>query len=213
MANLFRMTVILIILLAAPISTLAQADTVKYVPKYDDPVLEEMKDAADSLRELQDSITESIRDVQDSLKEIEEDAEKKLRFDFSGVAKPASPEVFDAEFHFPPVAQYRTGTCWCFSATSFLESEVFRLAGQKIKLSEMHTVYYEYVEKARYFIQRRGDYRLGQGSETNAVLRMIKLYSRNRISGRRNTRSNTSRPSSTGTWASRRRRSNMMVER
>jgi len=37
--------------------------------------------------------------------------------------------------------------CWCFSTTSFLESEIYRLTQRKIKLSELHTVYWEYVEK------------------------------------------------------------------
>ncbi len=176
MAQFFRSRVILMLLLAAAVSLSAQTDTVKYVPKYDDPILEEMKEVSDSLQDIRDSITDAIREVQDSLKEIEDDAKQKLRFDFSGISRPASPEVFEAEFHFPPVAQYLTGTCWSFSATSFLESEVYRITGQKIKISEMHTVYYEYLEKARHFVRRRGDFRLGQGSESNAVLRMIKLY-------------------------------------
>lgn len=159
-----------------PAAAWAQTDKVEYVPRYKDPVLEEMNEKTDSLQDIQDSITESIRDVQDSLAKLEDDERKQLRFSFAVVTKPASPDVFDSPFHFPPVAQYRTGTCWSFSGTSLLESEVYRLTGQKVKLSEMHTVYYEYVEKARYFVQRRGDFHPGQGSETNAVLRMIDLY-------------------------------------
>ncbi len=40
----------------------------------------------------------------------------------------------------------------------------------------MHTVYYEYVEKARSYIRERGDSWIGQGSETNAVIRVAKEY-------------------------------------
>jgi bleomycin hydrolase len=40
----------------------------------------------------------------------------------------------------------------------------------------MYTVYWEYVERAKYFVAQRGDMHLGEGSETNAVARMMDLY-------------------------------------
>jgi bleomycin hydrolase len=169
-------TVILGAALLSGSAAWAQTDKVEYVPRYKDPVIEQMKDQADSLDRIRDSITRGIRETQDSLAKKADDERKQMRFSFEDVVKPASPDVFETPFHFPPVAQYLTGTCWCFSGTSFLESEVYRRTGQKIKLSEMYTVYYEYVEKARYFVQRRGDFHLGQGSETNAVTRIIGLY-------------------------------------
>ena len=36
--------------------------------------------------------------------------------------------------------QYRSGTCWCFSALSFIESEVLRTKGDTLDLSEMFVV-------------------------------------------------------------------------
>ncbi|MDZ7262365.1 MAG: peptidase C1 [candidate division KSB1 bacterium] len=147
---------------------------VKYVKKYYDPVLEEMREKAKKEKEERDKITAEIRQRQKERKEKERQEAIELRFDFTGVQKPASPEVFKSAFHFPPVAQYRTGTCWSFSTTSFLESEAYRLTGQKIKLSEMHTVYYEYLAKVRRYIQERGDSELGEGSEANAVTRIWK---------------------------------------
>ncbi len=153
-----------------------QTDKVEYVPRYKDPVLEEIKDRADSLQAIRDSITDDIRAMQDSLAEKKDDEQTQLRFTFTDVAKPASPDDFETPFYFPPVRQYLTGTCWCFAGTSFLESEVCRLTGQEIKLSEMYSVYYEYVEKARYFVQRRGDYDMGEGSETGEVHRIIALH-------------------------------------
>ncbi|RKY88868.1 peptidase C1 [candidate division KSB1 bacterium] len=135
-----------------------------------------MSEKAKKEKAQRDSITAAIRLRQKKRKEEERKAAKILRFDFVGVKKPASPEVFKSAFHFPPVPQYRTGTCWCFSTTSFLESEVARLTGQKIKLSEMHTVYYEYLEKVRRYVQERGDSEVGQGSEANAVTRIWKKY-------------------------------------
>jgi len=99
-----------------------------------------------------------------------------LSLDFSQIDKPTSLEEFTQYFHFPPIRQYRTGTCWCFSTTSFLESELKRLGRGEIKLSEMYTVYWEYVEKARRFIREKGKSYLGQGSEHNAVIARMKQY-------------------------------------
>jgi bleomycin hydrolase len=99
-----------------------------------------------------------------------------LSADFTGVSKPASLDEFTTYFHNPPIRQYWTGSCWCFATTSFLESELKRLGKGEIKLSEMFTVYWEYVEKARYFIKNKGDMHLGQGSEQNAVIERMKEY-------------------------------------
>ncbi len=99
-----------------------------------------------------------------------------LTMDFSGVEKPSSVESFNPLFHFPPIRQDTTGTCWCFGGTSFLESELYRLYGKKIKLSEIFTVYWECVEKARRFVRERGDSEFGQGSEEDAVFLRMKAY-------------------------------------
>jgi bleomycin hydrolase len=75
-----------------------------------------------------------------------------------------------------PVSQGNTGTCWCFSTTSFYESEIKRLYNKEVRLSEMFTVYCEYIEKARRFIRERGVSEFGEGSEGNAVKRIFKQY-------------------------------------
>lgn len=100
----------------------------------------------------------------------------RLTLDFTSLEKPSSPDEFIQHFHLPPLRQYRTGTCWCFATTSLLESELKRLGKGEIKLSEMFTVYWEYVEKARRYIQEKGDSALGQGSEHNAVIDRMKQY-------------------------------------
>ncbi|MBN1212505.1 MAG: peptidase C1 [candidate division Zixibacteria bacterium] len=174
-----KIKIILIVFLLSCVTAAAlrgQSDRVKYVPKYKDPLLEQMEAIRDSLKSVRDSTTDAIIELQDQQKKEKEDREKKLRFDFTSISKPSSPEVFTTAFHFPPVPQYYTGTCWAFAGTSFLESEVARQTGRKIKLSEMHTVYYEYIEKCRNFIRRRGDFHVSQGSEANAVLRITNLY-------------------------------------
>jgi bleomycin hydrolase len=164
----------LIFVMTAPAR--AQNDTVQYIPKYYDPVLEEMEKNTDSLKSIRDSVTGAIRKHQTDVKKEQKKNKRELRFDVSGIHTPDSLGAFSRVFHFPPVAQYRTGTCWSFSSTSFIESEVYRQTGRKIKLSEMHTVYYEYLAKARRFIQERGAEWNGEGSEANALIRMMKQH-------------------------------------
>jgi bleomycin hydrolase len=105
-----------------------------------------------------------------------QEPKKKVQLDFSGISHPSSVSEFKQYWHNSPISQGLTGTCWCFSATSFFESEIYRLTKREIKLSEMYTVYWEYVEKARRFIRERGNSAFGEGSEANAVPRIWKMY-------------------------------------
>lgn len=99
-----------------------------------------------------------------------------FKMDFSNMEFPTSVNLYTKYWHNTPINQGITGTCWCFSATSFYESEIYRLTKREIKLSEMYTVYWEYVEKAKRFVKERGDSEFSEGSEANAVPRIWKLY-------------------------------------
>lgn len=99
-----------------------------------------------------------------------------LSADLTGFEKPTDPAEFTKFFHLPPVHQDNTGTCWSFAATSLLESELRRQGKTEVKLSEMFTVYWEYVEKARRFVREKGDSFLGQGSEPNSAMERIRQY-------------------------------------
>lgn len=99
-----------------------------------------------------------------------------LAADLTGFVHPTDLNAFTKLFHLPPVPQGNTGTCWAFAATSLLESELRRKGQAEVKLSEMHTVYWEYVEKARRFVREKGKSFLGQGSEPNSALARIKQY-------------------------------------
>lgn len=101
---------------------------------------------------------------------------KSFKIDLSGRELPTDPAAYEQVWHTEPISQGVTGTCWCFSTTSFYESEVKRVSGKEVKLSEMYIVYWEYVERARYFVRNRGDMFFGEGSETNAVARMMEKY-------------------------------------
>jgi len=63
----------------------------------------------------------------------------------------------------PVIDQNASGTCWSFSTASFLESEIIRLKGEKIDLSEMYFVRCAYILKARNYILRQGTARFTEG--------------------------------------------------
>src|SRR4051812_49300889 len=63
-----------------------------------------------------------------------------LRMDHSGIDVPKSISEFKTVIYQKPESQGETGTCWCFSTTSFYESEIKRLSNQDIQLSELYTV-------------------------------------------------------------------------
>lgn len=124
----------------------------------------------------QNFILKDISHVKNERKEKKID--KRFQMDQSGLDLPNKIELYkdNTVWHNPTISQGNTGTCWCFSTTSFVESEIFRLTNQKVKLSEMYTVYWEYVEKARGFVQKRGDSHFSEGSEGNALARMYRKY-------------------------------------
>lgn len=99
-----------------------------------------------------------------------------FKVDVTGKDFPKSVSEFNSCWYNDPVSQGRTGTCWCFSTTSFLESEIYRIHKKKVKLSEMYTVYWEYLEKAARYIDEKGNSEFGEGSESNAVTRIWKKY-------------------------------------
>lgn len=122
----------------------------------------------------QDSILTGIQDYE---KHTEKSKDNKfLSLDFDFLSFPSSPDDYESQWHNAPLSQGATGTCWCFATLSFLESEIYRKSGKQVKLSEMYIVYWEYVARAKYFVTQRGDMYFGQGSEANAVTRVIGEY-------------------------------------
>lgn len=101
---------------------------------------------------------------------------KVFKVDFTGMNLPKSADEFTTYWRNEPISQGITGTCWSFSTLSMLESEVYRINKEKIKLSELWVAYWEFVEKARGYVQSRGETFFGEGSQSNAVYRIIKQY-------------------------------------
>ena len=145
-----------------------------YVEKKKDKILEKL---TEENKKTEEKIKKQREKYLENLKEKKKkEPKKKFVVDFSKVKIPESPKVFKSAFHFKPVAQYLTGTCWSFSGTSFYESEIYRITGKKIKLSEIHTVYWEYIEKAKEFVKTYGTSLFAEGSELDAVNKIYKKY-------------------------------------
>lgn len=72
--------------------------------------------------------------------------------------------------------QYRSGTCWCFSALSFLESEILRTTGMETDLSEMFVVGKSYRDRAVKYVRLDGHLNFAAGSSFGDVLHVIDDY-------------------------------------
>ena len=72
--------------------------------------------------------------------------------------------------------QHRSGTCWCFSALSFIESEIIRTKGDTLDLSEMFVVGKSYRDRAVKYVRLDGHLNFGAGSSFGDVLHVIKDY-------------------------------------
>lgn len=73
--------------------------------------------------------------------------------------------------------QHRSGTCWCFSALSFLESEIMRTKGyDDVDLSEMFVVSKSYHDRAVKYVRLDGHLNFAAGSSFGDVLHVIRDY-------------------------------------
>ena len=72
--------------------------------------------------------------------------------------------------------QYKSGTCWCFSALSFIESEILREKGDTVDLSEMFVVGKSYRDRAVKYVRLDGHLNFGAGSSFGDVLHVIEDY-------------------------------------
>ncbi|MFK5957793.1 MAG: C1 family peptidase [Lutibacter sp.] len=70
-------------------------------------------------------------------------------------------------------SQGNTGTCWSFSTTSFIESEIFKTTGKLIDISEMYNVRNTYNDKAWDYVMRQGRTQFGEGGLAHDVINSI----------------------------------------
>jgi bleomycin hydrolase len=73
----------------------------------------------------------------------------------------------------PVESQGQTGTCWSFSASSFLESELIRMKKGSHNLSEIFVARQVYMRKAENFVGRHGKAQFGEGSLGHDLLNAI----------------------------------------
>lgn len=98
---------------------------------------------------------------------------------FVGIASFAQPYEFQTIKDIdalPVLSQDKTGTCWSFSSTSFLEAEILRITGKKMDLSEMYNVKYTYLDKAENYVMRQGKAQFGEGGLNHDVINSAKKY-------------------------------------
>lgn len=72
--------------------------------------------------------------------------------------------------------QYRSGTCWSFSALSFFESEIERMGNGRYNLSEMFVVWHTYSDKAKKTVRMYGELNFGPGGAFHDVIYVMKHY-------------------------------------
>ena len=104
------------------------------------------------------------------------EATDKLKDD---VMKKIASDSFTIERMIPATSvknQAMTGTCWCFSATSLIESQCMKNNLGELDLSEMFTVRNIYFEKAKNYLFRQGHAQFGEGGLAHDLIRAIATY-------------------------------------
>ncbi len=74
----------------------------------------------------------------------------------------------------PVKDQSRSGTCWSFAATSFIETELLRKGKPALDLSEMYFVREAYPKKALNYVQMHGLTNFGEGGQAHDVIDVVK---------------------------------------
>lgn len=128
--------------------------------------------------EYKNTFFQMVLDSSEAFYKAKDGDKKEFKVDFTNYNLPKSKDEFKYYWHNDPknYPQGNSGMCWDFCATSYYESEIYRMRGEKIKLSELFTTYWEYVEKARRFVKEHGNSFFGQGSESNAIPRIWKKH-------------------------------------
>lgn len=76
----------------------------------------------------------------------------------------------------PVKNQGRSGTCWSYSGTGFIENEMIRMGLEPVDISEMFTVRQVYIDKAEKYVRLHGSLNFAQGGALPDVLYVIKKY-------------------------------------
>jgi bleomycin hydrolase len=69
--------------------------------------------------------------------------------------------------------QNRSGTCWSYAGTSFVEAEIMKNDGPELDLSEMYSVRNAYEKRAESYVRLHGAFNFGPGGEPHQVMETI----------------------------------------
>ncbi len=72
--------------------------------------------------------------------------------------------------------QFHSGTCWCYSTQSFLESELMRMGKGTYNLSQMFVIHQMYMLKAEHYMRYQGHTNFGDGGEPHDVINALRMY-------------------------------------
>lgn len=84
-------------------------------------------------------------------------------------------EVINIE-NTPVKNQGSSGTCWSYSANSFLESEMIRMGKAPVEISQVYTARNAYIEKGKNYVRMHGAITLGDGGALHDVINMYAQY-------------------------------------
>ncbi len=76
----------------------------------------------------------------------------------------------------PVKSQYKSGTCWSYATTSYIETEILRIDGKEYDLSEMYFVNYAYRAKAKSFIRLHGVSNFSPGGQAHDVMDVVREH-------------------------------------
>lgn len=76
----------------------------------------------------------------------------------------------------PVEDQGSSGTCWSYSAGSFLESEMIKKGGPSVHLSKIYIARRSYEEKAKSYVRMHGSLNYGDGGIAHDVVNMYAKY-------------------------------------
>ena len=76
----------------------------------------------------------------------------------------------------PVKNQQRTGTCWSYATTSFIEAELLRMGKGEHDLSEMFFVKHAYTSKAKKYVRNQGKGNFSEGGQAHDVMNVVRKY-------------------------------------
>ncbi len=72
--------------------------------------------------------------------------------------------------------QGKSGTCWSYCTSSFLESEMLRETGKQVDLADIYPVRCSYIDKADAYVRMHGSLNYGDGGACHDVINMLRKY-------------------------------------